>query len=66
MSLSYSIHLLLMATFLALAHCSSYYDNPEQDPLPPVPDTPEDLHGKWDFEVTIVEKWRSSAMLQIC
>lgn len=29
---------------------SSFYDNPEQDPLQPQ-DTAEDLHNKWDFEV---------------
>lgn len=31
---------------------SSFYDNPEQDPLPPTgPDSTEELHRKWDFEV---------------
>lgn len=30
---------------------SSFYDNPEQDPLPPTgPDSTEELHRKWDFE----------------
>ncbi|KAL8707868.1 MAG: hypothetical protein Q9220_007152 [cf. Caloplaca sp. 1 TL-2023] len=28
----------------------SFYDNPEQDPLPPGPDTDDELHRKWDFE----------------
>ena len=31
--------------------CGSFYDNPEQDVIPP-PDTPEELHKKWDFEVS--------------
>ena len=32
------------------AKASSFYDNPEQDPLQSQ-DTAEDLHNKWDFEV---------------
>ena len=33
---------------------SSFYDNPEQDPLPPIDtDKGEDLHRKWDFEVLL-------------
>lgn len=31
---------------------SSFYDNPEQDPiLPPGLDSADELHRKWDFEV---------------
>ena len=30
---------------------SASYDNPEQDPLPPGPDSAKELHRKWDFEV---------------
>ena len=45
----------LLLTVLALApfaSTSSFYDNPEQDPLPPTgPDSDEELHRKWDFEV---------------
>ena len=33
---------------------SSFYDNPEQDPLPPIDtDSAEELHRKWDFEVLL-------------
>lgn len=32
---------------------SSFYDNPEQDPLTP-PDTAEELHRKWDHEVEFI------------
>lgn len=40
--------LLVLASF---ARTSSFYDNPEQDPLPPTgPDSAEELHRKWDFE----------------
>ena len=31
---------------------ASFHDNLEQDPLPPMgPDSAEELHRKWDFEV---------------
>ena len=34
---------------------SSFYDNPEQDPLPPTnTDSAEELHRKWDFEVLLL------------
>ncbi len=36
----------------ALTSSSSFYDNPEQDPInPPSSDRAEELHRKWDFEV---------------
>lgn len=43
---------LASACFLLLeaANCGSFYDNPEQDIIPPR-DTTEELHKKWDFEV---------------
>lgn len=35
-----------------LTKCSSFYDNPDQDPiLEPGSDSAEELHKKWDFEV---------------
>ena len=45
--------LLLAALVLShFARTSSFYDNPEQDPIPPTgPDNAEELHKKWDFEV---------------
>ena len=44
--------ILLLCFLTSAAKASSFYDNPEQDPLP-FEDTPEDLHKKWDFEVNI-------------
>jgi len=41
-----SVSLLLLNT----CTCGSFYDNPEQDVISP-PDTAEELHMKWDFEV---------------
>ena len=44
--------LLLLVTLSSYVLSSSFYDNPEQDPLPPPgPDSTEELHRKWDFEV---------------
>lgn len=48
---------MLFSTILVIAVSSvtvssSFYDNPEQDPiLPPGPDSANELHRKWDFEV---------------
>ena len=44
--------MLFLCFSLSAAKASSFYDNPEQDPLP-LEDTPEDLHKKWDFEVNL-------------
>ena len=46
------LHLLLALLLLSLSIrvSASFYDNPEQDPLP---DSPEELHRKWDFEVVL-------------
>lgn len=43
----------LCVLFTLLWHCSasSFYDNPEQDPLPSGPGQDEELHRKWDLEV---------------
>ena len=44
--------LFLLVTISSHILSSSFYDNPEQDPLPPAgPDSTEELHRKWDFEV---------------
>ena len=44
--------LFLLVTISSHVLSSSFYDNPEQDPLPPAgPDSIEELHRKWDFEV---------------
>ena len=43
--------LLLILVISSISTASSFYDNPEQDPLPPGPDPAEELHRKWDFEV---------------
>lgn len=44
--------LLLLVTISSYVLSSSFYDNPEQDPLPPAgADSTEELHRKWDFEV---------------
>ena len=45
--------ILVVRFLVGVATASSFYDNPEQDPLP-VEETPEDLHNKWDFEVHLV------------
>ena len=37
--------------FVTLATASSFYDNPEQDPLPVGGESDADLLKKWDFEV---------------
>ncbi|KAL2052439.1 hypothetical protein ABVK25_007311 [Lepraria finkii] len=42
--------LLLILVISSISTASSFYDNPEQDPLPPGPDPAEELHRKWDFE----------------
>ncbi|KAK0511635.1 hypothetical protein JMJ35_006208 [Cladonia borealis] len=43
--------LLLLVTLPSYVLSSSFYDNPEQDPLPPPgSDSTEELHRKWDFE----------------
>ncbi|KAM0796048.1 arginase family-domain-containing protein [Usnea florida] len=46
------LNLLLTVMVLApFASAYSFYDNPEQDPLPPTgPESDEELHRKWDFE----------------
>ena len=46
--------ILLLCVLVSAAKGSSFYDNPEQDPLVlPLEETPEDLHKKWDFEVNL-------------
>lgn len=48
---------MLLTTISIIAVCSfivssSFYSNPEQDPiLPPGLDSADELHRKWDFEV---------------
>lgn len=44
--------LLVFMTLLSLVYASSFYDNPEQDPLPGTA-TVEELERKWDFEVLL-------------
>ncbi|KAF7512513.1 hypothetical protein GJ744_001448 [Endocarpon pusillum] len=40
-----------LAAFILQVSAKSFYDNPEQDPLPPSHEsTLEELHKKWDFE----------------
>jgi len=43
---------LILLTLVHTIYASSFYDNPEQDPIPPQ-DSADDLHHKWDFEVYI-------------
>lgn len=38
-------------TLLLQCYASSFYDNPEQDPLLPASDVDDELHRKWDAEV---------------
>ena len=45
--------ILFVCFWFNAAKASSFYDNPEQDPLP-LEDTPEDLYNKWNFEVNSV------------
>ena len=49
----YTLYSAIIPSLLApLAFSSSFYDNPEQDPLPSHgQDAAEELHQKWDFEV---------------
>ncbi|KAL2036512.1 hypothetical protein N7G274_010742 [Stereocaulon virgatum] len=42
--------LIVLLTICSFTKPSSFYDNPEQDPLPPGPDSAEELHKKWDHE----------------
>ena len=42
---------LCVSIFVAIVAASSFYDNPEQDPLPAGGDSQEELLRKWDFEV---------------
>ena len=48
----------LLYVLLTLSHLvssASFYDNPDQDPLPPGdPSSTEELHRKWDFEVCLL------------
>lgn len=48
-----SLRLLVVNCFALLLQCnaSSFYDNPEQDPLPSGPGADDELHRKWDAEV---------------
>ena len=49
---------LLIAPFLTFTLASSFYDNPEQDPIRPTnSDAAEELHHKWDFEVMPFQKF---------
>lgn len=43
--------LFILVLCLLLQCHGSFYDNPEQDPLPSGPDADEELHRKWDHEV---------------
>lgn len=52
--LSYCTCFFLILASRGFARASSFYDNPEQDPLAPVQDSPEELHRKWDAEVKTV------------
>ncbi|CAF9929506.1 MAG: hypothetical protein HETSPECPRED_007372 [Heterodermia speciosa] len=47
--------ILFVCFWFNAAKASSFYDNPEQDPLP-LEDTPEDLYNKWNFE-----NWKSTS-----
>ena len=44
--------IIALAAIFILINASSFYDNPEQDPLPSedYPSHDDDLHKKWDFE----------------
>ena len=50
------MHHILRISYLALlafpASSRSFYDNPEQDPIPR---SSEELHKKWDFEVRSIQ-----------
>jgi len=43
------MQLLVQIALLALVNASSFYENPEQDPI--LPGSLEELERKWDFEV---------------
>ena len=46
------VFLFVTLALSGISASSSFYDNPEQDPiLPPISDDAEELHRKWDFEV---------------
>lgn len=48
--------LLLLSLLSAAVSSSSFYDNPDQDPLPNPkvsPQSSEELHRKWDAEVSV-------------
>ena len=50
----FSILLAFLSLSLFAPVFSSFYDNPEQDPLPPTDaDSADELHRKWDFEVLL-------------
>jgi len=42
---------LVLILLLVLVNASSFYDNPEQDPILPGKENLEELGRKWDFEV---------------
>ncbi|KAI4117869.1 MAG: hypothetical protein LQ345_001987 [Seirophora villosa] len=48
----YPLNLLVCTVCVLSFHSSaaSFYDNPEQDPLPSGPDAAEELHRKWDTD----------------
>jgi len=50
--LFYDCFFLVLVVLIHTIYASSFYDNPEQDPIPPQ-DSADDLHHKWDFEVFI-------------
>lgn len=54
---------ILVFTLICSTASSSFYDNPEQDPiLPRGPENAAELRNKWEFEVFI----RSNIVFQHC
>ena len=47
----HQLRLLQLFLYFNFALASSFYDNPEQDPLPPGLESDQELRRKWDFEV---------------
>ena len=43
-------YLLFLPLLISLSHASSFYDNPDQDPLPASGTPLEELQRKWDFD----------------
>ena len=51
--LTQSLMMLVAFLLLSWVNASSFYDNPEQDPILPGTVTIEELERKWDFEVLL-------------